>query len=390
MAADLGFVTHPAQADADELAPGRPRDRLAEAGLAHARRADEAHDRPLQLFRALLHRQILDDPLLDLFQSVVVGVEDRLGLGQILLDARLDAPRDRQQPVEVVPHHGRLGRHRRHRLQLLDLGLGLFARFLRELRLGDALFQLGDLVLAFLAVAQLALDRLHLFVQVVFPLRALHLAFHAGLDLLLDLQDRHLALHVAIDLLQPLLDRQGFQQLLLLADLDAQMAGDQIRQLGRLAGFRDLADGFLGDVLLDLGVALELFGDGADQRGHGILFARQFGQALGRGLEILRVLLVTGDANAAAALDQHFHRAVRQLQELQDVGQHADLVDAVTGGFVDSMVDLAGQQDLLVVLHHFFQGAHRFLAADEQRHDHVRKDHDLAQRQDRIGRVQGV
>jgi fumarate reductase subunit D len=74
-------------------------------------------------------------------------------------------------------------------LQLLELGVGLFAGLLGQLGLGDLVFQLGDLVRAVLAVAQLALDRLHLLVQVILALRALHLRFHAGLDLLLDLQD---------------------------------------------------------------------------------------------------------------------------------------------------------------------------------------------------------
>ena len=54
--------------------------------------------------------------------------------------------------------------------------LGLLARFLGQLGLADALFQLVQLVAAFLAFAQLLLDRLQLFVEVVFALRLLHLA----------------------------------------------------------------------------------------------------------------------------------------------------------------------------------------------------------------------
>ena len=385
---DLALVAHPAEADADELAPRGVRHRLPERGLAHARRADEAHDRPLQLLRALLHRQILDDPLLDLLEPEVVVVEHLLRPAQILPDARAGAPRDRQEPVEVVAHHRRLGAHRAHRLQFLDLGLGLLARFFRELGLGDALLQLGHLVLALLAVAQLALDRLHLLVQVIFALRALHLRLDAGLDLLLDLQDRHLALHVAIDLLEPLLDRERFQKLLLLAHVDAQMARNKVGELRGLARFRDLGDGFLGDVLPDLGVALELLAHCADKGGHCVGLAGEFRQPLAGGFEIARVVVVFGDAHAAPALDQHLDGPVGQLEELQHVREHADLVDAVRSRLIHGMVDLAREQDLLVVLHHFLECADRFLPADEQRHDHVRKHHDLAQRQDGVGRVQ--
>ena len=49
VAADLGLVAHAAQRHAHELAARRPRDRLAERGLADAGRADEAEDRALEL-----------------------------------------------------------------------------------------------------------------------------------------------------------------------------------------------------------------------------------------------------------------------------------------------------------------------------------------------------
>ena len=45
------------------------------------------------------------------------------------------------------------------------------------------------------------------------------------------------------------------------------------------------------------------------------------------------------------------------------------------------------QQDLLVVLHHVLERAHRLLAADEQRHDHVREHDDVTQRQYGIERA---
>ena len=47
--ANLGFVVHAAQRDADELASQRARDRLAQRSFAHARRSDEAKDRPLHV-----------------------------------------------------------------------------------------------------------------------------------------------------------------------------------------------------------------------------------------------------------------------------------------------------------------------------------------------------
>ena len=80
MAADLGLVAHAAERHAHELAPGRPRDRLAERGLADAGRTDQTQDRAGQLVGAALHREIFDDALLDLFEPEMVGVEDLLGV----------------------------------------------------------------------------------------------------------------------------------------------------------------------------------------------------------------------------------------------------------------------------------------------------------------------
>jgi hypothetical protein len=211
-------------------------------------RADEAQDRALQLVGARLHRQVLDDALLDLVETVVLLVEDLLGLGQVLLDLALDAPGDRQQPVEVVAHHGGLGRHRAHLLELLELGQRLVARLLGELGVLDLLLELLDIV-ALVAVAQLLLNGLHLLVQIVLALGLLHLPLDARADLLLHLQDGDLALHQRVDALEPARDHGDLEDVLLVGDLDGEMRGDGVGELGIVL---DLADGaeHLGEIFL--------------------------------------------------------------------------------------------------------------------------------------------
>src|SRR5690606_23163591 len=142
MAADLGLVAHAAQAHAHELAVGRLGDGLAQRGLAHARRADQAQDRPLHLLDPRLHRQVLEDALLDLLQAVVVGVERVLRGLEVLAHLAALLPRHAQQPVEVVAHHRGLGRHRRHLLELVELALGLGLDGLGHAGLGDLARQL--------------------------------------------------------------------------------------------------------------------------------------------------------------------------------------------------------------------------------------------------------
>ena len=88
VAADLGLVAHAAEGDADELAAERPGDGLAQRGLADAGRAGQHHHRAgaaaaddLQaaLGAAGADREVLDDPVLDLVEAVVVGVEHLAG-----------------------------------------------------------------------------------------------------------------------------------------------------------------------------------------------------------------------------------------------------------------------------------------------------------------------
>ena len=125
MAADLRFVAHAAERHADELAVRRLRDRLAERGLADAGRADQAQDRALHLVHALLHGEIFEDAFLDLLEAEMIGVEHFLRALQIAAHLGPLLPRHAEQPVDVVAHDGRFGRHRRHLLELVELGARL-------------------------------------------------------------------------------------------------------------------------------------------------------------------------------------------------------------------------------------------------------------------------
>ena len=291
-------------------------------------------------------------------------------------------PRDRQQPVEIVSHDGGLGRHRRHLPELLHLAERLLARLLGELDRLDALLELGHFVLA-LFVAELLLDRLHLLVEVVLALRLLHLALDARADALLDLQDRNLALHQGEALLEALGDRAHLEDGLLVGELDRQMRGDRVGELAVVVDLIDRAHHLGRDLLVELHIALEFGDDRTRQRFRLDLVDRVVGDRPGLGLEVVLSGRITGHLRPRRPFDQHLHRAVGQLQELQDARQRSGGKDRVRGGIVVGGVLLRREQDRLVRLHHLFERADRLLASDEQRHDHVRKDHDVAQRQDR-------
>ena len=386
--ADLGFVTHAPQRDANKFAPRRLGNRLPKRGFTHTGRADKAHDRAFQLAGPLLHGKIFDDAFFNLFKAIVIIIQHLLCLGEVFFGARLHAPRDRQDPVEVVAHNSSFGRHRRHVLELLQLGVDLFLGLFAQLGVRDAGFQFGDFILAVLTIAKLVLNGLHLLVQIVLALRLLHLGFDAGLDLFLDLQDGHFALHQPVYFLEPLGDGQGFKQVLFLLDLDAEMPRDQIGQTCRLGRFGHRRQRFFGNVLLDLGITLKFFGDGLQQRLSGGLVTGLFRQIFGRGFKEAIIFKVFRDAHPRLPLDQHLHGAIGQLQQLQDIRQDAGVENTIGIGVIHAGVNLARQQDLLVIGHDFFEGAHRFIAAHEKRYNHVGEHHNIAQRQYRVGRVQ--
>ena len=212
VAADLGLVVQAAERDADELAPEGAGDRLADRGLAGAGRPDQGQDRAVgaavvldpALLAQLAHGDELGDPLLDVIEAGVVGVEHLAGVDRVepLLGAL--RPRHRDQPVEVAADHRALGRLLALALEPAQLLLGLLGDRLRHLGLGDLALVLLDQ--AGLVLAELLADRLHLFAQEVLAL----LLLGAGLDVVAD----------------PAADLELGQPLALQLDRDAEAGGD--------------------------------------------------------------------------------------------------------------------------------------------------------------------
>ena len=89
--------------------------------------------------------------------------------------------------------------------------------------------KLGQLVAAVLAlIAELALDRLQLLVQIIFALGLLHLALDPAADFLLDLEHAKLALHEGEHHFQAPRRVQLAEQGLLVGDLDRQVRRDRV------------------------------------------------------------------------------------------------------------------------------------------------------------------
>ena len=266
VAAYLRLVAHTAQRHAHEGAVGGPGDRTAQGRLADAGRTDQAQDGPLQRPDALLHGQVLEDALLDLLQPVMVFFQDSFGPGQVAVGPALLLPGHLQQPVQVVAHHGGLGRHRRHHLELAQFGHGLFLGLLGHAGFLDPLFERGNLVRRLVELAQLLLDGLHLLVQVVLALALLHLRLHAAANLALDLEHVDLAAHEAHEVFHSLARIAGLQHDLLLLERKLHVRGDRVGQPASVVQPRHAGQRFGGNVLVQLHVRLELAQQRAAQR----------------------------------------------------------------------------------------------------------------------------
>ena len=163
------------------------------------------------------------------------------------------------------------------------------------------------------------------------------------------------------------------------------MRGDRVGELAVIVDLGDRGDDLGRDLLVELDVILELGEHRARQRLGLDRVDRIVGDRLGLGRVIALGRQVAPDARARGAFDQHLDGAVGQLEQLQDAGERSGGENRIGRGIVVGGVLLRREQNRLVGLHDLFERADRLLAADEQRHDHVRENDDVAQRQNRIG-----
>ena len=228
VAPDLGLVPHPADRDPLELAAEGPGDRLAEAGLADARRADEAEDRPGRLRIQLAHGQVLEDPVLDLLHVVVVLVEDLFGVVDVEVVFGLVVPGQVDEPLEIGADDTVLGRGRRQLLQPGELAFGCLKRLLRQPGFFDPLAEFIGLGHRFVFFPEFGLDRLQLLPQEVLALALVDRRLDLGLDLGTELDHLELAGEDPRQHPQPLRDVDLLEQRLLLLGRDSQGPGDQV------------------------------------------------------------------------------------------------------------------------------------------------------------------
>jgi hypothetical protein len=380
MAPNLRLVPHAAQRDAVKLPAQRASDRLSKRGLADARRTHEAEDRILAGLPDLLDGKVLEDPVLDLLEPLMILVEDRPRRGDIDIVRGLLLPRHRHEPVDVGPRHRVFRGCRRHLRQPVELaqslGLGLFGHAGRV----DLLAEGIDLLRAIVAVAQLLLDRLHLLAQVVLALRLRHLRLSFGLDLRAELEDLGLLGEGRHQPLQTLGHANRLEQLLAKRRLqNRKRPGDEVRQhAGRLRSAEDVLE-LVGQRWRQRHDLLEERTRGARERLDLEGRRRVVGQTLDARPEKWRLLEHVGDPEARQPLHHEADSAVGLLHGFVDEDHGADRVQPLGPRVVDGRVALHHRSDDPAALERLLDELHGSGATDRERRHRVRKDDRSAQ-----------
>ena len=186
----------------------------------------------------------------------------------------------------------------------------------------------------------------------------------------------------------PLANGLDLEHLLLLLELQGHVGSNGIGQTPRLIDARQRGQDLRRNLAVQLDVVLELGNQRALEHvrfaGRDIQLVLDEGDVGGKELGCPGL----GQIGPRAALDEHLHRAIRQLQQLQNRGQRTDPVDVLEGRLVHIGLLLGDEQNLLAGLHRLVQRLNRTRAPHKQRNDHVRVNDHIPQRQDRY--VQAV
>ena len=300
---------------------------------------------------------MLEDPVLDLFEVVVVLVEDLAGASDVDVAAGHAVPRQVADPLEPRPDQAVLRARLGNGREPVQLALRLAARLGRRTGLLDAVAQRVQLRPFFL-LAQLALDRPQLFAQDRLALRFREPFLRSLGDALPELADGDLVLQQLDEMAELGVDRLQLQDLLARREVERHRARDRIRDFERvLQRFR-----------------------GADhlrrqpEQRHELAQEIEDGAAQGLDLDVdagpIRLardprdeIRIRGDdfndPDPLDALERDPNAAVRRPQQLHDGRRGSDLVEVLARGLFDLRVPLRDRQHQPVRAHRIVDDAER-------------------------------
>ena len=140
------------------------------------------------------------------------------GFVQITVNFGTLFPGNIQQPVQIIADYGSFRRHAAHVFQLFNFGQSFFFSLGTELSLIDFFIIFDDFGIIF-PVAEFFLDRLNLFIQIIFFLAFFHLLFYTVFNFAFDFQQSNFGIHKTENFFKAVFKRRPFQQCLLVGNL---------------------------------------------------------------------------------------------------------------------------------------------------------------------------
>ena len=326
VAADLGFIPHAAQTDAHILAAQTFGDGTCNAGLADARRADQADDLRLDVRSQLAHGQRFQNAVLDLFQAVVVAVQDLLGTVDVQIILGIAVPRQVQTGVQIGADDGGFLIGALHLGQAVHFLEQLFLAVLSQMQCRDLAAVLVGLGVGIVPLAQLIADDVQLLVQVVVALVLVHGLVDLVRDLLLDLHHLALAAQHLHKTLQTAREGVLVHHSLLVLVAEQQVCGHVLAEELRVGAGHDGKHHILGQTRVHAQILVKAALQSAQQGFglHGVLGLADThrGRAHGSQQEIAGGVQI-GELGAVLALHQHLDQIIRDAQHLLDLGHDA-------------------------------------------------------------------
>jgi hypothetical protein len=386
MTANLGLVTHAAERHANELPAERRRNRFRQRRLPDSGRPDEAENRALHVGLQLADGQVLDDAVLGALEAGMIGVEHRLGLQQIDVLVGPLRPRERDEPVDVGPGDRVLGGGRGHFRQSIELAKRFLLHLVGHPRRFDLVAQLVDFLGLIVAFAELLLDRLHLLAQEVLALVLADFGLHLGLNLRSQLENLELLGEDPVELIHPRAQVDGLEQLLFHRRPDrAETGRDEVGQPARIGDVRRKHRQIVREDGRELNDLLEVRPDVPLERVDLERVPRRLD--IGHFLDLRPQVRLGGrDArkpDACEALDNQPQAAVGQLEHFVDVSERADGVQVGLSRLFQAGIALREDADQLAPGDGLVDELDGTLAGHGQRHERVREEHGVAQRQHR-------
>jgi hypothetical protein len=320
----------------------------------------------------------------------VLGVHDALGLLEVDDLFGLLRPRQRDDPVEIRPRHGVFRGRGRHLREPIELAQGFLLHGLGQaggFELGAQLFDLTRLIVAF---TELFLDGLELFSQEVIALVLADLRLHLALDLRTELEDLEFLDQQAVEQVEAGAHIERLQHFLLgFGGNGAEAGGDEIRQaarVGNVGGERLQVVGHQRRQRHDL---LEVRLDVALQRVNlePVFFLQHLGCFADAAAQVRTLRGDLFETHARQALHDDAEAAVGQLEHLVDLTGGADRMQIALRRLVFAGFALREHGNGLAARHGLVDQLDGTFARHRERHERLRKQHRVAQRQHRhLGR----